>query len=349
MKLVVLVLVMGSFETAFAQPSSQSPSPSLPPPPGSLAPIPPPPPPPGYGTSYAPVGQPPLAEQPPVDRGPRMGHIELVADFAAVGLLSTVAALDARDYDDKDTGTLLVMGGTLGAGAVGWLVADKLEVTRAEAHAASMGLGLGVANAALLLVPLHAEDESSQVLATLAIGSGIGVVGGLAVGKKLRLTEGQATFAGNLALLGVGTAAITAALIDDDDGEADSGEMSALAIGLDAGAIAGLAIAPKIDWSRRRARYVGMSSLAGLFVGSLVGALAATDKDDTGSSHTDPDIAATGVLVGMWGGFAAGIALTGDFAPDPSHTKAAPTSTPTSLLPLVGPQREVGITIAGGF
>jgi hypothetical protein len=305
--------------------------------------IPPPPPPPTLDPY---VGQPATSEAPP--DGPRMGHVELVADFAAVGLLATIAALDARDYDDKDTGTLLVMGGMLGGGAVGWLAADKLDVTRGEAHAATMGLGLGLANAGLLLVPLGADDESHQVLTALAVGGGLGVVGGLALGKKLHLTEGQTTFAGNLALLGIGTAAITAALIDDDDGSADSGEMSALAIGLDAGAIAGLAIAPKIDWSRRRARYVGVASLAGCFVGSLVGALAATDRDDAGVRHTDPDVAATGLLVGMWGGFAAGIALTGDFAPDPSRT-TAPTSVPTSLAPLVGPQREVGITLSGGF
>lgn len=343
MKLVVLALVMGSSGLALAQPSTQT---ALPPPPGSApAQLPPPPPPAGY----APVGQPPPSIEQHTDDGVQLGHLELVADFAAVGVLSTAAALDARDYSDKNSGTLLVMGGLVGGGAIGWLAADKLHVTRGEAHAATMGLGLGAANGALLLVPLHADDESDQILATLAVSSGIGVVGGLAVGKKLHLSEGQTMFAGTVALLGIGTSAITAALIDDDDGKADGSEMGTLAIGLDAGAIAGLAIAPKINWSKRRAKYVGIASLAGCFVGSMVGALAATDKQADGTHDTDPDVAATGLLVGMWGGFAAGIALTGDFAPDPSHTAAAPTTAPTSLVPFVGPQREVGVTLAGGF
>lgn len=341
MKLVALALVMGSSGIALAQPSTQT---ALPPPPGS-APAPALPPP----TGYAPVGQPPPSVEQQTDEGIQLGHLELVADFAAVGVLATVAALDARDYDDKNSGTLLVMGGLAGGGAIGWLAADKLHVTRGEAHAATMGLGLGAANGALLLVPLHADDETDQVLATLAVSSGIGVIGGLAVGKKLHLTEGQTMFAGTVALLGIGTSAITAALIDNDDGEADGGEMGTLAIGLDAGAIAGLAIAPKISWSKRRAKYVGVASLAGCFVGSMIGALAATDKQSDGTRDTDPDVAATGLLVGMWGGFAAGIALTGDFAPDRSQTAGTPPTAPTSLVPFVGPQREVGVTLAGGF
>jgi hypothetical protein len=336
MKLVVLALVMGSSGIAWSQPSTTSPA--LPPPPGSMpAPIPPPPPP--APAEYAPTS----------DTSVDLGHVELVADFAAVGLVSTVAALDARDYSDKNSGTLLVMGGALGGGAIGWLAADKLHVTRGEAHAATMGLGLGAANGALLLVPLHADDASDQILATLAVSSGVGLVGGLAVGKKLHLTEGQTMFAGTVALLGIGTSAITAALIDNDNGKADPSEMGTLAIGLDGGAIAGLAIAPKIHWSKRRAKYVGISAMAGCFVGSLVGALAATKRQSDGTHDTDPDVAATGLLVGMWGGFAAGIALTGDFAPDPSHTAPAATTTPTSLVPFVGEHREVGVTLAGGF
>jgi hypothetical protein len=276
-----------------------------------------------------------------------MGHLELVGDFATVGLLGTLAALDARDYGDKNTGTLLVMGGTLGGGAIGWLLADRFAVTRGEAHAATMGLFLGAANGALLLVPMNADDDSSEVLTTLFVSTAIGTTAGLVVGKKLHLTEGQALFAGNLALLGVGTAAIGSALMHDDGDDVDGAEMGTLAIGLDVGAAAGLVIAPKIDWSRRRARYVGIASLAGCFVGSLIGALASTDKRDDGTTDTDPDIAATGLLVGMWGGFAAGIALTGDFTPDPGTQGRS--STPTSLVPLVGPNNELGVTVAGGF
>ena len=341
---IVIVTLVGAAGTAIAQPANApvdpyaQPAPSTPPP----AAYPPP-----YAPYPAPYAPPPqqITYQPPPEP---TGHIELVADFAALGLLGTIAALDAKDYDDGDTGTLLVIGGAAGGGAVGWLVADRLDVSRSEARAATLGLGVGVANGALLLVPLHTDDESHQILTTLLVGGTLGTAGGLIAGRSLDLTEGQTTFAGNLALLGIGTSAVVSALIDDDDGEASGAEMSTLAVGLDAGLVGGLAIAPHIDWSRRRARYVGVSALAGTFVGGLAGALLATDRQSDGTTETDPDLAAGGLLVGMWGGFAAGILLTSDFEPDPKLRK--PTAgAPTSFAPLVGPDRPVGLTISGGF
>jgi hypothetical protein len=255
--------------------------------------------------------------------------------------------LDARDYQDDGTATLLVLGGVAGGGAVGWLIADRFDVSRTEAHGATGGLMIGMANAALLLTPLGAED-SHQVLTSLFLGGTIGTVGGLALAKNLELTEGQFTFASTLTLLGFGTSAIVGSLIEPDD-EWSSEQSTALAIGMDAGLAAGLVIAPKITWSRRRARYVAISSLAGLFVGSLTGALLATERDPvTDQSTTDPDVALTGVLVGMWGGFAAGAVLTNDWAPDPKFTKPATATTTITPVPMVG-RDQVGIGAMGRF
>jgi hypothetical protein len=365
MKLVALAVVVGgTVGIANAQPAAPAPAPSsssepqdpyAAPAPVAPAPAPYPPPAQPYPAQPYPAAYPyaqPYGYQAPVivASGPpprRTGHLELTADFAAIGVLGTVAAMDARDFDDKNTGTLLVMGGAIGGGAIGYLLADGLDVTRGEAHATTMGLGLGAANGALLLVPLGADDASDEVLTTLFVSGAIGATGGLLVGKKLHMTEGQALFAGNVALLGIGTAAIGGALMHDDGEDLEGSSMGTLAIGLDAGALAGLVIAPRIDWSRRRARYVGLASLAGCFAGSLIGALASGNKNEDGSSDPDPDVAAAGLLVGMWGGFAAGIALTGDFAPDPGHSP--PSGPRTSLMPMVGAGREVGVAVAGGF
>jgi hypothetical protein len=293
---------------------------------------------------------------PPV--GPREepeGDLELIGDFAGLGILASATVLDVRDYDDPGTGTLIVIGGALGGGATGWILADRLDVKASEAHAATAGLGLGLLNGALLLVPLDQNDDidSEQVLGTLLVGGTVGAGAGLAVGKGLRLTRGQSMFATNVALLGLGTSALVGALIDTDDGDLDKSEMLALTVGLDGGAAAGLLLAPKIKWSNGRARFVGAASLVGTFVGSMVGVLLATDKDSTtGSSSTDPDVAAISMLVGMWGGFAGGIAISSDWAPDPRFRQQTP-PTPTgaasvTLAPVIGDGR-LGVAAAGRF
>ena len=163
---------------------------------------------------------------------------------------------------------------------------------------------------------MELTDSSEEVLPALLVGGTVGAVGGLALSRGLELTSGQVMFATNLALLGFGTSALAGALLDDD-GEFDNGEMSALTLGLDGGALAGVLLAPKITWSAKRARVVGVASMAGFFAGSLAGA-AFVDKNADGSSgDPDPDAVAVGVLAGMWGGFLLGVKLTDEYATDP--------------------------------
>jgi hypothetical protein len=345
------MIVLAAPGLALSQPTpppNPNPNPTpLPPPPGPTTPTPVPPPQQPYPyppppQSYPPPPPPPVA----VTYEKPKGHVELIADFAGLGLLGTLAVLDARDYADDGTATLLVLGGIAGGGAVGWLIADRFDVTRTEAHGATGGLLIGMSNAALLLTPLGADDRSDQILTSLFLGGTIGTVGGLALAKNLELTEGQFTFASTLTLLGFGTSAIVGSLIDPED-EWSTEQSTSLAIGLDAGLAAGLVIAPRITWSRRRARYVAIASLAGVFVGSLTGALLATERDMvTDMSTTDPDIALTGVLVGMWGGFAAGALLTNDWAPDPKFSQ--PTNSTVTPVPMIGPD-QVGIGAMGRF
>lgn len=332
MRTSIVVASLLSATTAAAQPSQQPQDPYAP------APYAPPP-------AYAPPA--PMPPPGPVDEP--SGELEVVADFAGLGVLASATLLDRTDHDDPGTGTLIVVGGALGGGATGWILADRLHVTRSEAHATTMGLTLGLANGALLLVPLDRDDRitSEDVLGTLLVGGTIGAGGGLALGKSLRLTRGQSVFATNLSLLGLGTSAMVGALIDRDDGELDRAEMTSLVVGLDGGLAAGLLVAPKIEWSYGRARFVGAASLVGTFLGGMVGGLLATDRDETtGEATTDPDIAVVSMLVGMWGGFAGGIAITNDWAPDPRfHAASAP---PITATPMVGEGR-VGVVATGSF
>ena len=116
------------------------------------------------------------------------------------------------------------MGGALGGGALGYLVADGLRARRSDAYTAAAGLTLGITNAALLLRPLGRADTSEEVLPILLAGSVVGAGAGLAVGHGLALTRGQVMFAADLGLLGVGTVALTSGLCDQDD-EADDSEL----------------------------------------------------------------------------------------------------------------------------
>src|SRR6185437_12987028 len=112
----------------------------------------------------------------------------------------------------------------------------------------------------------------------------------------------QSLFATNLTFLGFGSSALIASIMDNNH-QLDNSEISALAIGLDGGAAAGLLLAPKVDWSQRRANVVGMGTLVGTFLGGMVAGLAAPrTKNADGSTSTDfnPDFVSTSLLVGAW-------------------------------------------------
>ena len=260
---------------------------------------------------------------------------------ASLGLLTSITLIDRADAGESRSASLLIVGGALGGGALGYLLADGLRARRSDAYASAAGLTLGITNAALLLRPLGRADTSEEVLPILLAGSVVGAGAGLAVGHGLALTRGQVMFAADLGLLGVGTVALTSGLFDQDD-EADDSELIALQVGLDVGVAAGLVLAPQVDWSYRRARWVGAASLAGFFAGSLI-AVGATDK----GQDPDPDVVGASVLTGMWAGFGLGVLLTRGWDADPAGATGA-TGASMTLLPQLG-RDQLGVGVAGGF
>jgi hypothetical protein len=184
----------------------------------------------------------------------------------------------------------------------------------------------------------------------LFVGSALGATGGFAYGQAADLTDGQSTFLGNAVLLGSATAAL-GAITGSRDGEYGSWETGTLALGLDAGLIAGALLAPRLDWSKRRARAI----LAGTAVGALAGGMAAgltTKKNEDDEYHGG--VVAGFMTAGLWGGFALAVLMTREWEPDPKYGEAsrAPTgnaktpSTSTSFAPFLG-ERQLGL-MAGG-
>ncbi len=347
-RILMTMATFASAEIALAQPQQQPQQPY--PPPQHQQPQQPYPqqgyPPPGYPPpAYYPQ---PYGHQPPpvVEPAPRTGDLEIIADFAGLGILGSIALIDARDLRDEGTGTLLVMAGAASGAGVGYMLSENLRPSRADGHATTMGLTLGMLNGALLLVPLGLADSSEEVLPTLLAGGTAGALGGLAIARGMNLTAGQATFATNLSLLGLGTSALVGALVDQD-GELDGSEMTTLLIGLDGGAAAGILLAPRIDWSYRRARMVGIASMIGFMSGSLIATAISNGErtDGTASGDPDPDAIAGGLLAGMWGGFLIGAKLSSDWDPDP---KFGPRKNPVAIAPLATAST-VGVSIGGSF
>src|SRR6185436_13715377 len=176
----------------------------------------------------------------------------------------------------------------------------------------TIGLLVGVANGALLVQPTH-TSSADDVLALLLLGSAVGTTSGFVYGQSAKLTSGQSTFLGNLALLGSATAAFTA-IAGSRDGTFGGWEDGTLAFGLDAGVIGGALIAPNLDWSPKRAKVVFASTAVGAFVGGLlVGLITKPKNGDT--SDADGDIVAGCMTAGMWGGFGLGVLITRDSEP----------------------------------
>ena len=124
-RLVALITVAAALVHA-PQASAQS-TPGLPPAPSSTPGLPPDPAPtpglPGASTP-APVAPPQVLSA--------SGQVEATIDFAALGLMSSIAIIDARDIGNQNTGTLLVFGGVLGGGAAGYLLTEKFRSPRGK-------------------------------------------------------------------------------------------------------------------------------------------------------------------------------------------------------------------------
>lgn len=302
-----------------------------------------------YAPQYYPPPPPPMMGPPPKSRA---HDGEVIGNFAAVGVLASVDIIVRQDVENSGVGTMILLGGLLGGGAGGWLLTQKYEVDAGAAHATTLGLLTGVANAALLIEPLGWSRPES-ILSLLFLGSAVGAGGGFLYGQTADLTSGQAVFVANLATLGVATAAF-GAITGSQDEEFGNWESGTLALGLDAGLIAGAIIAPQLTWSPRRSKVVFAATGVGALLGGMLAGLTTNTKDANGDRDPNGNVVAACMTAGMWGGFALGIVMTRDSPPDARFTKpaqpnAAPAAAPTATTyaPWIGDRGQLGV-MAGG-
>lgn len=303
--------------------------------------------------------------QPIVVGPPAKSHIydgEVIGDFAAVGALASIDILTRNQFDNSSANSFVVLAGLAGGAGVGYMLTEKYDIDAGAAHATTTGLLLGIANGALLIQPSGATDADA-VLGLLVAGSAAGATGGFIYGQQAKLTAGQAMFVGNLILLGASTAAL-GAITGSRDGKYGAPENAALLAGTDGGAVIGALIAPRLDWSYRRAKVVTAGTFVGAFVGGMLSGLLTQKKNSDGTtSSTDAngDAVTAAMTAGLWGGFGLAILMTKDDAPDPKYVKKggsvgpapvrAPTAAPApaSVLPWVGPEGTFGVMTAGSF
>jgi hypothetical protein len=335
----------------YPQPAPQPyPQPAPQPPPnGAPAPQPPA----TYGPpsqTYPPV-QPYAAPQPypapasgdPAFRHSHTGNGEVIVDLAAIGALAAIDLLVRQDATDGSAGAFLFFAGLAGGGAAGWLLTEAYPADAGAAHATSLGLLVGTANGALLIQPTRWDDRD-QVLGLLLLGGAAGTAGGFVYGQAAELTSGQATFIGNLALLGSATAAF-AAVSGSRDGKFGGWEDGTLALGLDAGVLGGALIAPRVDWSPRRSKVVLASTAIGALVGGVVSSLITSSRN---SDSANGDLVAGCMTGGMWGGFGLGILTTQGAEPDGRFSRPTGGSTVT-VAPFAGDRGQLGMMAAGSW
>ena len=285
--------------------------------------------------------------------GHRLHDGEVIADFAIVGTFASLDVLMRQNIDNGSlVGTLLVAG-TVGGGAVGYVLTNKYDVDAGAAHATTLGLSLGFANGALLIEPTG-WTESSSVLNLLFLGSAAGAAGGFVYGQSAKLTSGQSLFVANMALLGSATAAL-GAITGSRDGEFGHWENGSLAVGLDGGTVAGALVAPSLNWSARRAKVVLASTAIGALAGGMFAGLLTNNQ---GESRTENgDIVAGAMTAGLWGGFGLGVMMTKQYSPDPrfaqpqrvAPTTASASGNPTTIVPWVGASGQLGLMTGGSF
>jgi hypothetical protein len=270
---------------------------------------------------------------------------EVIANFAVVGTMASLDVISRQEIDNGNAVTFLLLGGVAGGGGIGYLLTNKYEVDAGTSHATTLGLTLGMANGALLIEPTG-WTRSESVLNLLFLGSAVGATGGFVYGHYAHLTSGQATFIGNMTLLGTATAAL-GAISGSHDGDFGNWENGTLAVGIDGGTAAGMLIAPRLDWSARRAKIVMASTVIGAFAGGMLAGLVMNPKD--GESRTDDgDVVAASMTAGLWGGFGLGVIMTKDSAPAPTQPTMS-TGATTSFAPWIGREGTLGVMSGGTF
>jgi hypothetical protein len=163
---------------------------------------------------------------------------------------------------------LLLAGGT--ALAASLLITWKLKVTAGDAAMFDACLGWGIGNGILIPVAAGYVDYK-PVLIGVAVGGGVGLVGGILVAALSDPSRGDAglmsTFANWGTMLSVGLAWLA---MPDLPGKVEHWMIASL-VGMDVGIAAGLVASFFLEVSPRRLGFINLAGYLGALVGATVG------------------------------------------------------------------------------
>lgn len=319
--------------------------------------LPPPPPPPvGYAPQYA---QPTLVTPrlnynlvygpDPVSSGAR-AYLVTVQSINGMALGLSFAGIAQARSPSIYSGAMLLGGGI---GAVSSLLASRNGVTSGEAGAVNHGTFLGGVGAMFTGFALANSIKDGRAVAGIVAGGlTLGTGAGILWAAQSPLS-GRVEFTASMGYLGAFTAAHLFLATRgygtfdgrDDDPSAVLGwsSLGATAAGLVAGAL----LAPNVQMSAARVRWMSLSALGGWFVIGSSSALLAADGDGE-----DVLLAySIGSMVGVGGGLALGYFLTQntDSYWERMHEGVARRTGPTLNVSPGGPGGSPGLSLGGTF
>ena len=269
------------------------------------------------------------------------GRFQFVAGTTFAGLYAGITLTDLTNVDDFRTGMLIIVGATGAGFMLSLFGTSDTDIRSGVADGYTSGLTLGLANGLLLAPTL--EDESSEQI--LGIGLGAMVVGGgvgYFLAKEAKPTSAQVQLVSLGSTIGFATAGLGMLVLDSDGSIDGDSALLILTAGLDAGALGATLTVPKLDWSKSRARAVGLGTILGGLVGFGAGALIIGDPEGDGEARV---LAAT-ALGGIWGGLALSIRLSRGMKPDPRYSG---TGSSLSIVPTTSQNGGRGLALGGRF
>ena len=232
------------------------------------------------------------------------GRTRVIVSSTLASFVAGLQLPDILQVQDLRAGATGVFVTTAAGFLASTLAVKDRKITEAMADAYDLGLLLGAANGGLLAGA--ATDDERTISGAMLGGMTLGGFAGMSIARQLNPTRGQVGFVALTSKMGMASAAFGLGLggqaMDDDN------SLGALVAGMDIGAVAGLAVAPRIKWSLSRTRLVGLGSFLGALAGWSAAAVISggdiTQVNGKGQIQDSTSQAmAAGALLGMWGGF----------------------------------------------
>jgi hypothetical protein len=208
-------------------------------------------------------------DEPPVEKD-QSGRLELSISATMYAMMMTFTimyAADVKEWYWYPPGLLLAGGAALAASL---LITWKLKVTSGDAAMFDACLGWGIANGTLIPIAAGHFDYKPAFIG-VAVGGGVGLVGGILVAALSDPTRGDAglmsTFANWGTMLSVGLAWLA---MPDLPGKIEDWMIAAI-VGMDVGIAAGVVTSFFLDVSPKRLGFINLAGYLGALVGATVG------------------------------------------------------------------------------